>query len=310
MLEGLTVKDVADGIADRIREETDSFQNRHSTQTELAAAAILHGCYRFGSSEAFAFIPKLPGVRNKQLGAPWTAGDLAFSENGSEFIYAYLPVRFVEKLLEKAQQAGFPSPISETLTASGTVYFLNNLRKVIDEALVGLAFEASMVVDVLGKAIKDKDNGLSQTRDSFAKIVDEIISEANTRRRDRIRGALWEIDPRLKLSNLTRYYLELYPSWKKAGRIYKRNRDLETWSKVIQDEIFHTHHVQLPDNLVSLLNNEAESPTAEGNIELTPSGLALEHAARTCGVEEFKYSTGYLRQIIGAQKKQTKKTRA
>jgi len=306
------VTDIADGVADRIREETESFQSRASTQRELTAASILHSCYRFGSPEVFTFVPKLPG--NKLLPPPWKAGDLARYETGSEFIFAYLPVSFAEKLLERVEQAGFRAPIAETVTTGATVYFLNNLRRVIDEALIGLYFEASMIVDILTKALTDigidYDKGLNQTRESFAKIIDEIISEGDKRRRKRVREALWEIDPRLRLSNLNRYYLEFYPVWKKAARIYKNSKDLATWKKVIQDEIYQTARLKLPDDLVNHLDDQTESPTAEGTIEFAPSGLALEHAARSCGVEKFTYSTGYLRQIIAAQKKRAKKTTA
>ena len=166
--------DIADSVADRIREETESFQSRASTQRELTAAEILHRCYRFGSPEVFAFVPTLPGARDKLFGAPWRAGDLAAGETGSEFIFAYLPVSFVEKLLERIERAGFQALIAETLTTGATVYFLNNLRRVIDEALIGLSFEASMVADILTKAVTDigidHDRGLNLTRESFAKI--------------------------------------------------------------------------------------------------------------------------------------------
>ena len=304
------MEDIASTTADRIREETERFESRDSTSNELAAAEVLSRCHRYRSScdpaEAFGFVPKLLGYRHKRPGAPWVAGDLASGKTGSEFIYAYLPVRFVEELIERAQRTQVPSSIAETLTTGATVYFLNNLRPVLDEALVNLAFEASVVADVVGKAVMnvgaEKDNGLNQTREGFSKIIDEIISEGNTRRRERVRRAMWEIDPRLTLANLYHYYQRLYPIWKKAAQIYKKNAKLRTWKKIIQDEISQSDGVILPENLMSLLSPGAEPPNATGTIEFTPSGLALEHAARACGVDDFRYGTGHLRATITAQK--------
>lgn len=300
--------DIAGLTVDRIREETESFVRRDSTQRELTAAEVLYRCYRYHSTsdpaEAFPVVPKQPG--RKRPGAPWTGGDLASGETGAEFIYAYLPIRFVEGLLEAADRAGVPSQIADTLAAGATVYFLNNLRQVLDEALVGLAYEASVVFRSIGLAAINTDGGLRPTREGFAKIIDEIILEGNARRKERVRRALWEIDPRLTLANLHTYYQQLYPIWKKAAEIYRSNEGLTTWKKIIQGEVLQTDGINLPENLVDLLAPHAETPNASGTIECTPSGLALEHAARACGVDDFRYSTGHLRAISGAQKSPAK----
>jgi hypothetical protein len=116
--------DIASLTADRIREETDRFVNRDSTPRELMAAEVLNRCIRYrltsDPTEAFPLVPKQPARAQKRPGAPWTAGDLASGQTGPEFIYAYLPILFVEGLLEAADQAGVPSAIADTLTAGAT----------------------------------------------------------------------------------------------------------------------------------------------------------------------------------------------
>ncbi len=81
---------------------------------------------------------------------------------------------------------------------------------------------------------------------------------------------------------------------------------------MVKHEIEHRFNLQLPDDLVSLLSKNAADYSDELNIALgdnagferKPSGIALEHAARLCGVEPFRFSTNYLHKVVSRQTSQ------
>jgi len=131
---------IADIVGNHINEETKRFQERESSPREMVAVQILERCYRYcnkgaDQSEVFSIVPKVPGWNRKRHGAPWASADLASGEAGAEFVYAYLPVPFVERLLEVAEtETGVSQIVAETITAGATVYLLNNLRQVVDLA--------------------------------------------------------------------------------------------------------------------------------------------------------------------------------
>jgi hypothetical protein len=300
--------------ADRIDQETASFKQRNSSDKEMLAVQILNRCYRYRRSaldakqtETFGVVPKYPGWNQKPPEAPWFLGDLATGETGAEFIYAYLPVRFVERLLDFAEQSrGSHELTSETITAGATVYFLNNLRDVLDEAMENLFFEASTIITELARVIEE--GKLSRERERFAGVINGILSEGDARRKSRLKRAMWELNPHFALDSLTKRYGELLAVWQRAAHLYRHNKRLVTWKKLIHTEISSSVGIELPLDLVSLLSPDPDDRpvTPPETTETSPSGLALEHAARLCGIEDFKYSSGHLRNVISAQKRKDK----
>lgn len=312
-----TAAEVAQLILIHLEDDMERFQRRDVAAREASAIKILERCYRYRSrvgdaEETFTFVPKLPGWDQRRKGAPWTLGDLASGKTGSEFTYVYLPVRFVERLLELAEKEiaktaesseGEQPPevltgVAETITAAGTVYFLNNLREVLDEAVENLFFESATVVKELQQALVQRRP--SQVSDRFPQIIETIISTANARRKERLARALWEINPRFQFLNFKAHYSQTLPAWQEAKKIYRANRTRSTWRRMIKEEVLQTYRLELPDDLISLLDVNSDQITIPSNVEQSPSGLALEHSARLCGVSPtFMYSTSHLRDLAG-----------
>jgi hypothetical protein len=299
---------IADIVANKVKEETERFQSRDSTPSELTALEILERCYRYRSlgdaSETFS-LPKLPARASTRPGAPWMIGDLAAGDTGPEFNYAYLPVRFVERLLEVAEEeTGDSRMVADILTASATVYLRDNLRQVIDEAITNLFFEASTVLRELKLHLDSVGNTAPEISQRFPEIIKLIISEGDGRRKERLRQAMWEINPRLRLIHLSEYYTEMHQAWREATDVYKSNKQRATWKAIVKNGIRQKRGIELPDDLISLLSSDAADHLVllPENVEQNPSAFALEHAARLCGVWDFRYSTGYLREVVGSQK--------
>lgn len=301
-------------VAELIEEETASFQARNLNDQDILAAEILDRCYKYRRREAdaeetFEEVAKQPGWNQKRSGAPWLLGDLRSGTTGGEFIYAYLPVTFVRRLLDIAErQPEWRSLVAETVTTSATVYFLNNVNDVLDEAMANLLFEASIIMAELVRAVEE--DKLTADRERFQRITKVLLSEGAARRKKRLERSLWEINPRFCLASLGQRYRELLPSWQKAAEIYRMSKRLATWKEIIYNEILQSEGIELPMDLVCLLSpNPDDRPvTPPDSTETTPSGLALEHAARQCGIEEFRYSSGHLRNVISAQEKRATKT--
>ncbi len=152
----------------------------------------------------------------------WLSGDLAIGRGGPEFVYVYSPTALVEELIAEALKLttapikassrgqGIEGKISrqgahalaETFTTAGTIYLLNNLRDKLNEAIEDLFVEARTVLEELQRATLE--SGLSELvgidkdaaqigRARFTRIIKAIIDEGNSRRRARLRQALWEI---------------------------------------------------------------------------------------------------------------------
>jgi hypothetical protein len=137
-------------------------------------------------------------------------------------MYVYLPTRFVENLMAEATKVT-SAPIkmsssgharegrlstkatrslADTFTTAGSVYFLNNLRDKLDEAIEDLFTESRVVVEELYKATLDSSlsefagvekDPVQITQSRFSSIIKRIVAEADGRKRKRLRAALWEI---------------------------------------------------------------------------------------------------------------------
>jgi hypothetical protein len=261
-------------------------------------------------------------------------GDLAIGFGGAEFTYRYLPIKFVEGLLdaglavvtkavaletqegEKAvleaeTDAEEAKSSAKNYATAGTVYFLNNLRNKLNEAIEELFIEAKAAIEgihvsVARDAIAEAGWVVPNIRKTLrTTLVNAILGATEPARRKRIEEAFWEIDPTMRLADLPRHYSELKEVWREAWKIYKANKNFATWRETVKREIQARFNIELPSegpkDLISFLSNDpADYPMLpRDEFESTASGIALEHAARLCGADRFEFSTGYLRQLVG-----------
>jgi hypothetical protein len=245
-------------------------------------------------------------------------GDLAHGFGGPEFTYRYLPVHFVEQIIEVSlKTARKPIAINgqtiqlthdqaqgmaKTFATAATVFLLNNLRDKLDEAVRELFIEASAVVEAIHKTLPKREH-----KRLLSDTIDKIIRETNAARKSRLKAALWEADRGRRLEQLPTHYQYLKNVWRRANEIYKKNRDFTQWTETVTREIHSDYNLDLPRDLVFLLSKHDRSAELRGRLRLgfeqNPSGLALEHSARLCGSTPFEFSTGYLREIARTKSK-------
>jgi len=211
-------------IVRHIIEVVQIISDQKQSKTRRIAAGILSRCLinRFAEDHPQPFVQPNDSDSVLEVSRLWVSGDLARARGGPEFMYVYLPIRFVEDLLVDAQKlASAPitastdkleingqlskevaASVAETFTTAGTVYFLNNLRDKLEEAIEDLFQESRVVVEEIYKGslesslseLEDKEVdpiGINQSR--FADIIKVMVSEGNSRKRKRLRAALWEI---------------------------------------------------------------------------------------------------------------------
>lgn len=98
-------------------------------------------------------------------------------------------------------------------------------------------------------------------------------TESRRRQELRMRGGR---EPEYPLTGLREQHEQLKPVWRDAKRLYRQNGTRQNWREIIA-----TVHSDLPGDLLNKLSLQGESGPAE---------LALEHAARQCGVPPNRYS--------------------
>lgn len=190
----------AEIAAYHIDEVTDDYQRQFFTDKQLRAAHILRRCMAYISQphhpSPFTIDASSNGKHESGDGL-WMLGDLEGGTGGKEFTYAYLPTKFVEGLIDIAEP--IPTPLREIYVTAATVYFLNAFDAALDEAVTNLLFEAgSVVVEMLNSDVEEHTRGedaLRCAQERFQAIIGKLLVEGNGRRRQRLKSALWEIDP-------------------------------------------------------------------------------------------------------------------
>ncbi|MGA9994660.1 MAG: hypothetical protein WBP93_04550 [Pyrinomonadaceae bacterium] len=305
------------------------------------AAGILYRCllsrYAGGPSPFDDENRAEPPTDNEE---DWTrsltlAGDLAIGLGGEFFNYYYLPIEFVEKIIDESLKIAV-EPVTveisgkkhtadfekvendnahsraETYAIAATVYLLNNHREKLNEAIEELFVEAVEMVrgihsSTIRSIVKDPDAKVTSDKNLQTEVVDRIIKKTTPTRKERLRKSLWEINPSERLTNLSEHYSKLKAVWDAATDVYKKSKTLKTWKQIVIQEIKLNHDIDLPEDLVSLLSKNPADHSSELKktlrlgFEQTASGLAWEHAARLCGVKAWDYVTGSLREIASRE---------
>ena len=113
-------------------------------------------------------------------------------------------------------------------------------------------------------------------------------------------------EPDYDLSELAKHYETVYSQWKDAKEIYKQNKKRKNWQAMVR-----AAH-PFPPDYNDLIERLAEHPDLsyeviqridEKGFNSTPMHIALEHAARLCGVPPWHYTFRHLQRQRNALKK-------
>jgi hypothetical protein len=130
------------------------------------------------------------------------------------------------------------------------------------------------------------------------KQVDELLAQLNRSRRERMLAAVHDARARSQPAwrMLPIFYDSLLPVWKEAKKIYRTHRD-GSWREFIS--VLRSDE-PLPLDLVERLDAGGAD---KDSYESMPSSLALEHAARLCGVSPNSYKLRTLQEHLAENRK-------
>lgn len=113
------------------------------------------------------------------------------------------------------------------------------------------------------------------------------------------------------LGSMKSCYERLLPLWTDAKSIYRKNDEREAWQEMVEIGISPAKvpgGQKLPKDLIALLSGkesdlaklpEPRRTATEGGEDYSKaSNLALEHAARLCGLRSFQHPPRYLRALM------------
>jgi hypothetical protein len=135
----------------------------------------------------------------------------------------------------------------------------------------------------------------------------ETISAAGMRQIEEFAGKMGRLpelpvrghggsEPAYDLTELRRHYDKVYPEWKKAKKLYRKLRTDRNW----RDQVL-LDHPTFPKDLIARLepnprlSGAVNAALAKKGGSSAESEIALEHAARLCGVPPYEYSIRWLK---------------
>jgi hypothetical protein len=134
-----------------------------------------------------------------------------------------------------------------------------------------------------------------QNQEPAQQAIDKFLKLSSKRRRKRMMTAIEVIKEQTKydLSKMAIHYEQLLPKWTIVRDLYKQISNQKTWREGIKT-------TYLEDNLPSDLIDRLSSLDS---YEASPSRIAMEHAARLCGVPPNTYQSRRLSQYLAESRK-------
>ena len=239
------------------------------------------------------------------------------SERGTATIF-YKPQEAAEYLVRQCEPRAkkisevfpqvFPNLMSTEeflrIEAAAAIYtLLNNFHLEFAETLVHLPEISYLQVEFAMNAVWEQaaavHSGKSPDHQHAIELVDQLLAYFNRGRKARmLQGLFKEIErakPRMHL--LAPIYDSLLPVWKDAKNRYKLNRDSARWRQIIAAAYVEP---ELPSDLIERFETHQLNTDS---YEAMPSVLALEHAARMCGVTPYAYKTRTLQERLADSRK-------
>jgi hypothetical protein len=253
---------------------------------------------------------------NRDLLAVYTAEALVnlFAEGAIDFdkvLGAEHAIHLIEELISERQnelgQLVFMGDIREYVY-SVAEHILNNLPEKVNKLIDSLMFEGELTI-----GIKERPNDRTMGRfvrtviTSYAKQdAAEVIRQLGLKE-DARGGSEAEYD----LSQLSEHFGHVYLAVKDAKKIFRSNRTDKRWREFVSA----AHPALYPDLIERLnpnaaLSDELLAKLAEKGGTSAPADLALEYAARLCGVPAYYYTIRHLKNVLSQQGMTVKKLKA
>jgi hypothetical protein len=128
--------------------------------------------------------------------------------------------------------------------------------------------------------------------------ADSLVKEFRAEEARYLFGTLERIEGKPSFDRLDEHYQRLKGKYQDARAVYKRNRDSAKWRDIVALEV--PEAAQFPDLLTRLANRpELLTDELRGDVLRTgasgaASHLAIEHAARLCGFQDYTYAVSVL----------------
>lgn len=195
----------------------------------------------------------------------------------------------------------FRLTLLEKLTAHTIFEVISSLTGKIEDVMAEVSDEASLFAQVIfldefwgeWKALGIVKFDLEFLGDECERILAQVIDQKRTSLRGSFRGT-W----RPSIEEIAPNYRYVLPMWKDAKRLYKQNRNRANWREIIKAA--HPDLAECEDLISRLsgklndLPEEIQAKLSEKGGDSKPSSIALEHAARLCGIEAYSYGVRYL----------------
>jgi hypothetical protein len=186
-------------------------------------------------------------------------------------------------------------------TQDAIALFLHGLKGKMENALDELCQETALIAKAalyseVSNMLKDAGVIVPESytaQEEMKRLLADMAAERKAFLKEQL---AYVLEPNLE--EFAEHYAAVLPIWKDAKIIYKQNSNRATWRDLIR--VAYPEH-ELDDDLISRLSGKLNDLPEEIQIKLSekggdskPSSIALEHAARLCGTEPYKYILRYL----------------
>lgn len=212
-----------------------------------------------------------------------------------------------------------------------TVKTLPKIARKLDECIAEANFsywtgeiivvddDSSIVGEVEGPRYSDSREDTPSF--SITKFIDKSMRELNKERKKRwIEVVDSSVEKYDRLRLLGFYFAQVYPVWEKAKELYKESQESlyrkkrMSWREDILEE--YEKELKAFSDLIELLADPPEVPAEiyekilKKGVTSAPKDIALQHAARLCGIPDFEYTTRHLEGILSKQGMSAKKVKS
>ncbi len=255
--------------------------------------------------------PNYVDVSEREDGTVSFTLSISYEDGTSAFIMFKPGTKVIKEILQlsnnlsdnnKIPNSSFEKEFEKRFAALVAHIFLKNFPVEIEETLGGLN-EIPLIMPSLLMAEIDshapnfskekKAERIEQAKNALESLLEERKQRTKKRILDEIEMVEKPYQPAKHLISI--YYEDLLPKWEQAKDCYKKNKKFNNWEKMVAISF-----EELPVDLINRLG-DPDTYTA------MPSSIALEHAARMCGINDNSLGLRALQKYLQQSREWVKK---